>query len=156
MGFNFPIESGSSHSKRYKELTTVKATHRIRTKPFKYYKIVNYYNSKASKIINPLAHQRKYLSLTISLSLSFLLVMNCFCGKVDWQRGFSLISSRDHFQRFLPSQIIETLSPVSLSFSVISQSLLITHTLYISFSISLFFFRSLPLAQYIVFIKVQT
>lgn len=68
MRFNFPIESESSHSKRYKELTTVKATHRIRTKPFKYYKIVNYYNSKASKIINPLAHQRKYLSLTISLT----------------------------------------------------------------------------------------
>ena len=61
MGFNFPIESGSSYSKRYNELTIVKATHRIRTKPFKYYKIVNYYSSKACKIINPLAHQRKYL-----------------------------------------------------------------------------------------------
>ena len=138
MRFNFPIESESSHSKRYKELTTVKATHRIRTKPFKYYKIVNYYNSKASKIINPLAHQRKYLSLTISLSLSFLLVMNCFCGKVDWQRGFSLISSRDHFQRFLPSQIVETLSPrLALILSHLSISPNHSYSLYLILNLSL-------------------
>ena len=33
------------------------------------------------------------------------LMMNCFCGMVDRRKAFSLISSRDHCQRSLPSQI---------------------------------------------------
>ena len=35
--------------------------------------------------------------------------MNCFCGMVDWQKAFSLISSRDHRQRSSPSWISDTL-----------------------------------------------
>ena len=31
-----------------------------------------------------------------------------FCGMVDRRDGFSLISSRNHFQRFSPSQISNT------------------------------------------------
>ena len=34
--------------------------------------------------------------------------MNCFCGMVDRQKVFSLISSRDHCQRSSPSRISDT------------------------------------------------
>ena len=37
------------------------------------------------------------------------LMMNCFCGMVDWQKVFSLISSQNHCQRSSPSQISDTL-----------------------------------------------
>ena len=33
-----------------------------------------------------------------------MMVMNCFCGMVDRREAFSLISSRDHCQRFSPSR----------------------------------------------------
>ena len=32
-----------------------------------------------------------------------MMMMNCFCGMVDWRKVFSLISSRDHCQRSSPS-----------------------------------------------------
>ena len=35
-------------------------------------------------------------------------MMNCFCGMVDRQKAFSLISSRDHCQRSSPSRISDT------------------------------------------------
>ena len=35
--------------------------------------------------------------------------MNCFCGMVDQQKALSLISSWDHSQRLLPSQISDML-----------------------------------------------
>ena len=34
-----------------------------------------------------------------------MVMMNCFCGMVDRQKAFSLISSRDHCLRSSPSQI---------------------------------------------------
>ena len=34
--------------------------------------------------------------------------LNCFCGMVDRRKTFSLISSRDHSQRSLPSRISDT------------------------------------------------
>ena len=34
-----------------------------------------------------------------------MMMMNCFCGMVDWRKAFSLISSRDHCQRSSPSRI---------------------------------------------------
>ena len=34
--------------------------------------------------------------------------MNCFCGMVDRQKLFSLISSREHRQRFSPPRILDT------------------------------------------------
>ena len=34
-----------------------------------------------------------------------MMMMNCFCGMVDQQKAFSLISSRDHCQRFSPLRI---------------------------------------------------
>ena len=37
------------------------------------------------------------------------MMMNCFCGMVDRQKVFSLISSRDHCERSSPSQISDTL-----------------------------------------------
>ena len=33
-----------------------------------------------------------------------MMVMNCFCGMVDRRKAFSLISSRDHCQKFSPSR----------------------------------------------------
>ena len=35
--------------------------------------------------------------------------MNCFCGMVDRRKAFSLITRGDHFQRFSPSQMPDTL-----------------------------------------------
>ena len=37
-----------------------------------------------------------------------MMMMNCFCGMLDRRKAFSLISSRDHFQRCLPSRISDT------------------------------------------------
>ena len=37
-----------------------------------------------------------------------MMIMNCFCGKVDRRKAFSLISSQDHCQRFSPSWISDT------------------------------------------------
>ena len=34
--------------------------------------------------------------------------MNCFGGMIDWRKVFSLISSWDHCQRFLPLRISDT------------------------------------------------
>ena len=35
-------------------------------------------------------------------------MMNCFCGMVDQQKAFSLISSWEHCQRSSPSPIFDT------------------------------------------------
>ena len=37
------------------------------------------------------------------------MIINCFCGMVDRRITFSLISSRDHCQRFSPSRISDRL-----------------------------------------------
>ena len=34
-----------------------------------------------------------------------MMMMNCFCGMVDQQKMFSLISNQDHCQRSSPLQI---------------------------------------------------
>ena len=36
------------------------------------------------------------------------ILVNCFCGMVDRRMAFSLISSRDHCQKFSPSRISDT------------------------------------------------
>ena len=41
-------------------------------------------------------------------SLVMMMMMNCFCGMVDRRKAVSLISSRDHCQRFSPSWISDT------------------------------------------------
>ena len=41
--------------------------------------------------------------------MMMMMMMNCFCSMVDWQKAFSLISSRDHCQRSSPSRISDTL-----------------------------------------------
>ena len=35
-------------------------------------------------------------------------MMNCFCGIIDCRKAFSLISSRDHCQRYLLSRVSDT------------------------------------------------
>ena len=37
-----------------------------------------------------------------------MMMMNCYCGMVDRRKAFSLISSRDHCQRFSSSRISDT------------------------------------------------
>ena len=39
------------------------------------------------------------------MMMMMMTMMNCFCGMVDWQKVFCLISSRDHCQRSSPSWI---------------------------------------------------
>ena len=46
--------------------------------------------------------------LQLTVMMMMMMMMNCFCGMVDWQKAFSLISSRDHCQRFSPSRISDT------------------------------------------------
>ena len=49
-----------------------------------------------------------YLGLIIYHWIHLMMMMNCFCGMVDRQKAFSLISSRDHCQRSSPSWISDT------------------------------------------------
>ena len=49
------------------------------------------------------------IALTLLLMMMMMKMMrNCFCGMVDRQKAFGLISSRDHCQRFSPSRISDT------------------------------------------------
>ena len=41
----------------------------------------------------------------LSYDLMMMKIIHCFCGMVDRQKAFSLISSRDHCQRSSPSGI---------------------------------------------------
>ena len=40
--------------------------------------------------------------LTPMMMMMMMMMMNCFCVMVDWQKAFSLISSRDHCQKLSP------------------------------------------------------
>ena len=42
------------------------------------------------------------------LKMMMMVMMNCFCDMVDQRKAFSLISSRDHCQRFSPPRISNT------------------------------------------------
>ena len=49
------------------------------------------------------------VALDAGLNVSLMIMMmNCFCGMVDQQKAFSLISSQDHCQRSSPSRISDT------------------------------------------------
>ena len=37
------------------------------------------------------------------MMMMMMMMMNCFCGMVDQLNAFSLISSRDHCQRYSPT-----------------------------------------------------
>ena len=41
--------------------------------------------------------------------LMMMMMMKCFCGMVDQQKAFSLISSQDHCQRSSPLRISDML-----------------------------------------------
>ena len=49
-----------------------------------------------------------FTNFSMALLIKVLMIMNCFCGMVDRGKVFSLISSRDHCQRFLSSRISDT------------------------------------------------
>ena len=56
-------------------------------------------------------HKDTYGELLPDLMMMMMMMMmvNCFCGMVDRQKAFSLVSSRDHCQRFSPLRISDTL-----------------------------------------------
>ena len=67
--------------------------------------------------------------------MMMMMMMNCFCGMVDQQKAFSLISSRDHWQRSSPSRIsdmpragFEPVQKLSLGFVEWSCAVVITTT----------------------------
>ena len=68
---------------------------------------VYYHNSFAQT--HALRHMMYGYTLQVTINqrviVMMMIMMNCFCGMVDQQKAFSLISSRDHCQRFSPSQI---------------------------------------------------
>ena len=43
------------------------------------------------------------------MMIMMMIMMNCFYGMVDRRKAFSLISSRDHCQRYSPSRISDML-----------------------------------------------
>ena len=51
------------------------------------------------------------ISLTNMMMMMMMMMMNCVCGMDSRCKALSLISSRDHFQRFSPSQIFDTPRP---------------------------------------------
>ena len=52
--------------------------------------------------------QQVFRKTQISYQNSRMMMINCFCGMVDQRQTFSLISSRDHYQRSSPSRIFKT------------------------------------------------
>ena len=40
--------------------------------------------------------------------MMMMIMVNCFCGMVDWRKMFSLISNWDHCQRYSPSRTSDT------------------------------------------------
>ena len=54
-------------------------------------------------------HMRRVTHSLVRRLMHFMtMMMNCFCGVLDRQKTFSLISSRDHCQRSSPSRISDT------------------------------------------------
>ena len=51
----------------------------------------------------------KYWKCFARSKMMMIMMMNCFCGMVDREKRFSLISSRDHCQKSPPSRISDTL-----------------------------------------------
>ena len=49
------------------------------------------------------------MMMMMVMMMMMMMMMNCFCGMVDRQKAFSLISSRDHCQRSSPLQISDML-----------------------------------------------
>ena len=75
----------------------------------------NYFNKFNLKlfIFLPLFHgiwqERFYFWKAKLRVVMIMMMMNCYCGMVDWRKAFSLISSRDHCQRCSLSRIFNTL-----------------------------------------------
>ena len=54
-------------------------------------------------------HMRRVTHSLVRRFMHFMtMMMNCFCGVLDRQKTFSLISSRNHCQRSSPSRISDT------------------------------------------------
>ena len=48
------------------------------------------------------------MTALMMMMMMMMTMMNCFCGMVERRKAFSLISSRDRYQRSSPSQISDT------------------------------------------------
>ena len=49
----------------------------------------------------------QYYQIWMSIWILLMMMMSCFCGMVDRRKEFSHMSSRDHCQRYSPSQIFD-------------------------------------------------
>ena len=50
----------------------------------------------------------RMMMMMMMMMIMMIMMMNCFCGMVGRWKAFSLISSRDHYQRSSPSRISDT------------------------------------------------
>ena len=72
-------------------------------------------NKIVERIVKPkhllYANPRNFGKIVILMMMMMMMMMmmkTCFCGIVDRRKAFSLISSRDHCQRFSTSRISDT------------------------------------------------
>ena len=74
---------------------------------FTSYPIILYhdYLNKRTKYFEKIFNRSSCLGL---MMMTMMMMMNFFCGMVDWQQAFSLISSRAHCLRSSPSRISDT------------------------------------------------
>ena len=54
------------------------------------------------------ARELTFSRMMMMMMMMMIVMMNCFCGMVGRWKAFSLISSRDHYQRSSPSRISDT------------------------------------------------
>ena len=68
----------------------------------------NLVNKQLQYIYCSVSHEIKVNRQWNLVMMMMMMMMNCICGMVDRRKAFSLISSRDHCQRSLPSRISNT------------------------------------------------
>ena len=65
------------------------------------------FDERATLQLQKLYLRALFVKTSLSLADKGPWMINCFCGMVDWQKMFSLISSWDHCPRSSPSQIFD-------------------------------------------------
>ena len=73
----------------------------------------NVYNTK--KKLPSICRIVHSLMMIMMMMMMMMMMMNYFCGMVDRRMAFSLISSRDHYQRSSPPRNSDTSRPSEVS-----------------------------------------
>ena len=118
-----PVVLGSSNSRHISKYRFLKFFHQRREENNKNYLIIfrgqtvlqkpkfSYHIQDVNHRGKKMLRLRNYLQdpfRTLTKTWGSIMMMNCFCGMVDLQNAFSLISSWDHCQRSSPSTRIWT------------------------------------------------